>query len=110
MSKINVENTEITIISIEDKDYISLTDMANAKESESRASDIIKNWIRTRYALEFLSTWEQINNQHFKVVESDHFKMQAGLANFTLSISEWIDKTNAVGIIVKKGKYGGTFL
>ncbi|MGC4129903.1 MAG: KilA-N domain-containing protein [Bergeyella sp.] len=74
MSKINVENTEITIISVEGKDYISLTDMANAKESESRAADIIKNWIRTRYALEFLSTWEQINNPNFKVVESDNFK------------------------------------
>src|SRR5690554_2924126 len=109
MSRINVENTEITIISVEGKDYISLTDMANAKESESRAADIIKNWIRTRYTIEFLSTWEQINNPNFKVVESDHFKMQAGLANFTLSVSEWIEKTNAVGIIVRKGKYGGTY-
>lgn len=109
MSKISVENTEITIISVGEKDYISLTDMANAKESESRASDIIKNWIRTRYAIEFLSTWEQINNPNFKVVETDHFKMQAGLANFTLSVSEWIEKTNAIGIIVKKGKYGGTY-
>lgn len=109
MAKISVENSEITIISVENTDFISLTDMANAKESESRAADIIKNWIRTRFALEFLSTWELINNPDFKVVESDHFKMQAGLPNFTLSISEWIEKTNAVGIIVKKGKYGGTF-
>ena len=109
MSKINVINTEVAIISVGGKDYISLTDMANAKESESRAADIIKNWIRTRYAIEFLSTWEQINNPNFKVVESDHFKMQAGLASFTLSVSEWIEATNAIGIIVKKGKYGGTF-
>jgi hypothetical protein len=92
MAKINVENTAITIISVEEKDYISLTDMANAKESESRAADIIKNWLRTRYALEFLSTWEQINNPNFKVVESDHFKMKAGLPSFVLSASEWIDK------------------
>ncbi|HOR61194.1 MAG TPA: KilA-N domain-containing protein, partial [Bacteroidales bacterium] len=109
MAKINVKNTEITIISIEEKDYISLTDMANAKESESRAADIIKNWLRTRYAIEFLSVWEQINNPNFKVVESDHFKMQAGLPNFVLSVSEWIEKTNAIGFIVKRGKYGGTF-
>jgi hypothetical protein len=109
MAKIKVENTEITVLSIEEKDYISLTDMANAKESESRAADIIKNWLRTRYAIEFLSVWEQINNPNFKVVESDHFKMQAGLPNFVLSASEWIEKTNAVGIIVKKGKYGGTY-
>lgn len=83
--------------------------MANSKETVSRAADVIKNWLRTRYAIEFLSVWEEINNLNFKVVESDHFKMQAGLPNFVLSVSEWIDKTNAIGIIVKKGKYGGTF-
>lgn len=109
MAKLNVKDTEITIISVEEKDYISLTDMANAKENESRAADIIKNWIRTRYTLEFLGTWEQINNPNFKVVEFDHFKSQAGLHNFVLSVSEWIEKTNATGIIVKKGKYGGTY-
>lgn len=109
MAKINVKDTEITIISVAERDYISLTDMANAKESESRAADIIKNWIRTRYTLEFLGTWEQINNPNFKVVEFDHFKTQAGLPSFVLSVSEWIEKTNAIGIIVKKGKYGGTY-
>ena len=109
MAKIKVENTDITVITIQEKDYISLTDMANAKESESRAADIIKNWLRTRYAIEFLSVWEQINNPDFKVVESDHFKMQTGLPNFVLSASEWIDKTNAIGMVVKRGKYGGTY-
>ena len=109
MAKINVKNAEITIISVENEDYISLTDMANAKESESRAADIIKNWLRNRYTLEFLGVWEQINNPDFKVVEFDHFKSQAGLPSFVLSVSEWIEKTNAFGIIVRKGKYGGTF-
>lgn len=109
MAKINVKDTEINIITVEERDYISLTDMANAKESESRAADIIKNWIRTRYTLEFLGTWEQINNPDFKVVGFDHFKMQAGLPSFVLSVSEWIEKTNAIGIIVRKGKYGGTY-
>jgi hypothetical protein len=109
MAKITVNKFEITIQSIDVKDYISLTDMANAKEGESRAADIIKNWLRTRYAIEFLSIWEQINNPNFKVVESDHFKIQAGLANFVLSVSEWIQQTNAIGIRVKKGKYGGTY-
>jgi hypothetical protein len=109
MTKIKVENKEITIISNTEGDFISLTDMANAKESESRAADIIKNWIRTRYTLEFLGTWEQIKNPNFKVVEFDHFKTQAGLPNFVLSATEWIEKTNAVGLIVKKGKYGGTY-
>ena len=109
MAKITVQNTEITVMNVNDKDYISLTDMANAKENESRAADIIKNWIRTRYTIEFLGTWEMIHNPHFKVVEFDHFRMQAGLPNFTLSASEWIEKTSAVGIAVKRGRYGGTY-
>ena len=109
MAKIIVQDTEITVLSHDDKDYISLTDMANGKQSESRAADIIKNWIRTRYTIEFLGTWEMIHNPHFKVVEFDHFRMQAGLPNFVMSVSEWIEKTNAIGIIVKKGRYGGTY-
>ena len=102
MAKITVQNTEITVLSHDDKDYISLTDMANGKQSDSRAADIIKNWIHTRYTIEFLGTWEMIHNPNFKVVEFDHFKMQAGLPNFVMSVSEWIEKTNAIGIIVKK--------
>lgn len=109
MAKILVQNTAITILKVNNNDYISLTDMANAKEGESRAADIIKNWLRTRYAIEFLSVWEQMYNPNFKVVESDHFKMQAGLPNFVLSASEWIERTNAIGLVVKKGKYGGTY-
>ena len=109
MPKIVVDQKSISIISAEEKDYISLTDMANAKESESRAADIIKNWLRNRYTLEFIGTWEIINNPDFKVVEFDHFKSQAGLPSFVLSVSEWIEKTNAIGLIVKKGKYGGTY-
>ncbi len=109
MAEIIVQDTKIAIISVLERDYISLTDMANAKESASRAADIIKNWLRNRYTLEFLGTWEQINNPNFKVVEFDHFKSQAGLPSFVLSVTEWLEKTNAIGIIVKKGKYGGTF-
>ena len=109
MPKITVENTDITIINIEELDYISLTDMAGAKENGIRAADVIKNWLRNRYTIEFLGTWEMIHNPDFKVVEFDHFKMQAGLPSFVLSCSEWIEKTNAIGIIVKKGKYGGTY-
>lgn len=109
MAKIKVQNTEVTVLSYNEHDYISLTDMTNAKESESRAADIIKNWIRNRYTIEFLGTWETIHNPSFKVVEFDHFKSQAGLPSFVLSASEWIEKTNAIGIIVKKGRYGGTY-
>jgi hypothetical protein len=106
---IHVNNREITLISVFENDYISLTDMANTKEGLSRAADIIKNWLRNRYTLEFISTWELINNPNFKVVEFDHFKRKAGLPSFVLSVSEWIDKTAAIGIVVKKGKYGGTY-
>ena len=109
MAKIKVQDTEITVVSFEERDYISLTDMANAKENESRAADIIKNWLRNRYTIEFLGTWELMHNPNFKVVEFDHFKMQAGLPSFVLSASEWIEKTNAIGLIVKKGRYGCTY-
>ena len=88
MAKIKVQDTEISVVSYKEQDYISLTDMANAKESESRAADIIKNWLRNRYTIEFLGTWEMIHNPYFKVVEFDHFKMQAGLPNFVLSVQK----------------------
>ncbi|WP_298553979.1 KilA-N domain-containing protein [uncultured Parabacteroides sp.] len=109
MAKITVQDTEITVVAYNDNDYISLTDMANAKNSESRAADIIKNWMRNRYTIEFLGTWEMIHNPNFKVVEFDHFKMQAGLPSFVLSASEWIERTNAIGLVVRKGRYGGTY-
>lgn len=83
--------------------------MASAKEGDSRAADVIKNWIRSRYTIEFLGTWEVIHNPNFKVVEFDHFRKSAGLPSFVLSASEWIDRTNAIGIVVKKGRYGGTY-
>ena len=109
MSKIKVQNTAVNVIHLGNQDYISLTDMAGAKEKESRAADVIKNWLRNRYTIEFLGTWEMIYNPDFKVVEFDHFRIQAGLPSFVLSCSEWIEKTNAIGIIVKKGRYGGTY-
>ncbi len=72
--KITVQDTDVSVIKDQDNDYISLTDMANGKDGESRAADIIKNWIRTRYTIEFLGTWEMIHNPDFKVVEFDHFR------------------------------------
>ena len=83
--------------------------MASAKEGDSRSADIIKNWIRNRYTIEFLGTWEVIHNPSFKVVEFDHFRKSAGLPSFVLSASEWIERTNAIGLVVKKGRYGGTY-
>jgi hypothetical protein len=104
-----VKNVTVAFTTIHDEDYISLTDIAKAKESGSRAADIIKNWIRNRGTLEFLGTWEQIYNLHFKVVEFDHFKMQAGLPSFVLGPGQWIEKTNAIGLYVRSGRYGGTY-
>ncbi len=109
MAKITVQDTEITVLNIEEHDFISLTDMASAKEGDSRAADIIKNWIRNRYTIEFLGTWEIIHNPGFKVVEFDHFKQNAGLPSFVLSASEWLERTNAIGMVVRKGRYGGTY-
>ena len=109
MVKITVQNTQINVFHREDQDYISLTDMASAKEGDSRSADVIKNWIRNRYTIEFLGTWEIIHNPNFKVVEFDHFRRNAGLPSFVLSASEWIERTDAIGIFVKKGRYGGTY-
>ena len=106
---INVQDFPVTVINIDQSDYICITDMAKAKTDSTRAADVIKNWLRTRTTLEFLATWEVMYNPDFKVVEFDHFRSQAGLHTFTLSVSEWIEKTNAIGIYVQSGRYGGTF-
>ena len=106
---ITVQDVPITVSEADIDDYICITDMAAAKSDSSRAADVIKNWLRNRNTLEFLGTWEQIYNSDFKVVEFDHFKAEAGLHTFVISASEWIEKTNAIGITVKKGRYGGTY-
>jgi KilA-N domain len=106
---IKVKNISISLTTIHDEDYICLTDIAKAKEGDSRAADIIKNWIRNRATLEFLGTWEEMYNPDFKVVEFDHFKMQAGLPSFVLSPGQWIKKTRAAGMYVRSGRYGGTY-
>ena len=85
--------------------YIS--DFGKFKDGKSKADDVIRNWLRNRATLEYLSTWEEIYNPNFKVFESEHFKKQAGLLTFTPSISEWVEQTNAIGLYVRKGKYDG---
>ena len=96
---ITVQYIPITISETSKDDYICITDIATAKSDNSRAADIVKNWMRNRNTLEFLGTWEQMYNSDFKVV---------GLHTFVLSVSEWIEKTGASGLVVKKGRYGGT--
>ena len=108
-SSILVQDVPVTVMSIDQRDYISLTDMAKARTDAGRAADVIKNWLRARSTLEFLGTWEIMYNPDFKVVEFDHFKSEAGLHTFTLSAREWIESTHAIGMYVQAGRYGGTY-
>ena len=89
-------------------DYISLTDIARYKNAEE-PKDVVKNWLRIRDTIEFLGLWEVIHNPDFKGVEFDSFKNESGTNAFTLSPQKWIVKTNAIGIVSKSGRYGGTF-
>jgi KilA-N domain len=112
MSKKNqivVQNIEINISTFSKEDYICLTDMARAKEGIDRANIVIQNWLRNRNTVEFIGLWEQINNPNFKGIEFDAFKSMAGLNSFVLTPKQWIEKTNAIGITSKSGRYGGTF-
>lgn len=89
-------------------DYVSLTDIARYKNKEE-PKDVVKNWLRVKNTIEFLGLWESINNPNFKGVEFDSFKNEAGSNAFTLSPKRWIESTNAIGIVSKSGKYGGTY-
>ena len=108
MSKINVKGSEISVYKQNKDDYICLTDIARHKNSE-RTDQIIGNWLRNRNTIEFLGIWEQLNNPGFKPLEFDGFRIQAGLNSFTLSPKQWIEKTGAIGLISRSGRYGGTY-
>lgn len=101
---IEVQNIAVSISEQELDDYICITDIAKAKSDAVRAADVVRNWLRNRGTLEYLSVWEQIYNVEFKVFESEHFKKQAVLLRFTPSIPKWVQKTNAVSLYVKRGK------
>ncbi|MDO4382256.1 MAG: KilA-N domain-containing protein [Clostridia bacterium] len=103
------QNIKVNITNIDDNDYICISDFGKYKEGKSKADDIIRNWLRNRITLEFLGTWESIYNPNFNSVEFDGFRKSAGLHTFTLSVTEWCEKTNAIGIYSKRGKYGGTY-
>ena len=105
---INVKNITISLFEKAKLDYISLTDIAKYKNAEFPA-DVVKNWMRNRFTIEFLGLWESINNPSFKLVEFDQFKNNAGSNSFVLSPQKWIETTKAIGLISKSGKGGGTF-
>ena len=105
---IEVKGTTITILTQKKDDYISLTDIAKYKEPD-RSDHIIQNWMRNRNTIEFLGIWEQLHNPAFKPLEFEGFRKNAGLNSFVLTPKQWIGKTGAIGIVSKKGRYGGTF-
>ncbi len=105
--KINVKDTDVVIVTINNTDYISLTDIAKYKTDDTSA--VIGNWMRNRNTIEFLGIWETLYNPIFKPLEFEGFRKDAGLNAFTMSPLKWINSTGAVGFVVKSGRYGGTF-
>jgi len=104
---INVKGTEITIIEHQHSDFISLTDMVKGFED---GLALIEKWLRNKNTIEFIGIWEELNNPDFNYPEFGVIKNEAGLNRFTLSVKKWIEKTNAIGIIAKAGRYGsGTY-
>lgn len=106
--KLQVLEQTISTMTKEGLEYICITDIAKYKSS-ARSDDLIRNWLRNRNTIEFLGIWEQLNNSNFKPVEFDGFRKEAGLNSFTLTPKQWIEKTNAVGLASKAGRYGGTY-
>jgi hypothetical protein len=105
MAKINVTGTDITVIQIEDSDYISLTDMAHSQMEEH----IIIKWLSLKSTIEYIGEWEILFNPHFNYTEFGTIRNSAGSNNFVLSVKQWLEKTDAIGITAKAGRYGGTY-
>ena len=106
MTKIKVQDTEVTVISYDDKDYISLTDMVRNIEN---GLSLIEKWLRNKNTIEFLGIWEEMYNPLFNSPEFEGIKNEAGLNRFVLSVKQWNEKTNSKGLIAKAGRYGGTY-
>ncbi|MBU0463166.1 MAG: KilA-N domain-containing protein [Proteobacteria bacterium] len=108
MAKINVLNKEITLYTRDDQDYICITDIAKYKNAETTGL-IISHWLSTRFTVEFMGFWEKIHNPDFNVTEFSNIKNQSGSNGFVLTVKQWVQKTHAMGIISKPGRYGGTY-
>lgn len=105
---INVKEVSIRTITVNDSDYISITDIAKQKNS-AEPKDVVKNWMRLKNTLEYLGLWELLNNPKFKGVEFDPLLREAGNNTFTMSPSKWVELTGAIGIFTKTGARGGTY-
>lgn len=108
VQKITVLSREVAVETGTGRDFICLTDIAQYRDS-SRSDDLIKNWLRNRNTVEFLGLWEHLHNPKFNPVEFDGFKRQSGLNSFVLTPKQWIEKTGAIGIESRAGRYGGTY-
>lgn len=106
MSKIYVDNTEITVVQIEEKDYISLTDMVRNIDN---GLVLIEKWLRNKNTIEFVGIWEEMYNPKFNVDEYHNIMSEAGLNRFAMSVKQWTNRTNSKGIVAKAGRYGGTY-
>ena len=107
-NKIDVQGISIAVYKSNLDDYISLTDIARYKDA-SHTDSIIQNWMRNRNTVELLGFWETIFNHNFKPLEFEGFRKQAGLNSFVMTPKKWIESTDAIGIVSKSGRYGGTF-
>lgn len=106
MAKITVKDTEISVVKVNEKDYISLTDMVRNIEN---GLALIEKWLRNKNTIEFLGIWEGMYNPNFNSPEFEGIKNAAGLNRFILSVKQWSERTNSLGIIAKAGRYGGTY-
>ncbi len=107
-TKIEIIGSDVTLFSKGEEDYISLTDLAKHKNAE-HTGVVISHWMSTRYTIEFIGIWERVNNPSFNLTEFSYIKNESGSNGFVLSAKQWIEKTNAIGIISKAGRYGGTY-
>jgi KilA-N domain len=107
-ASIEVQGTVVSILSEKMDDFICLTDIARHRNPEG-TDDLIRNWLRNRNTVEFLGIWEKLYNPNFNPVEFDGIKTQAGLNSFTLTPKQWVEKTGAIGLTSKAGRYGGTY-
>ncbi len=107
-NNIIVQETNVKVNQYNKEDYLSLTDIARHKDSK-RSDYILQNWMRSKDTIEFLGLWERINNANFNSIEFDGIKNEAGVNSFILTPKQWISHTNAIGIISKAGRYGGTY-
>ena len=105
---ITVKDVSIRTIKVDGKDYISLTDIAKQK-NVTDPNGVIGNWMRNRNTIEYLGLWETLHNPNFNPLEFEGFRRQAGLNAFTLSPTQWIESTNAIGMTAQAGRYGGTY-